>query len=56
MSEFRARHQERLTEPPDLVEADEGAPECGEGEMEIVAALVAERKAPKAGEPGQHAP
>lgn len=46
---------ECLTEPLDLVEADEGAAERGEGEVDVGAALVAHREAAEAGEPGQGA-
>ena len=44
---------ERLTEPSDLVEADEGAGERGEGPVDVGAAFVADGQAPEADQPGQ---
>ena len=46
---------ERLTEPPDLSEADESAGECGEGQVDVGAALVADGQATVAGQPGEGA-
>ena len=42
---------ERLTEPADLVQADEGCGEGHEGEVDVVAALVADGEAAEAGHP-----
>src|SRR3954447_14273127 len=41
------------TKPSDLVEADEGAGERGEGEVEVDTALVADGQAAEACQPGQ---
>ena len=46
---------EPLTEPPDLVETDEGAGECGEGEVDVGAAFVSDGETAEAGEPGEGA-
>ncbi len=46
---------ERLTEPPDLVEADEGAAEDVEGQEDVGAAFVAHAQAPEAVQPGVRA-
>src|ERR1700712_3784404 len=46
---------ERLTEPFDLVHADEGASEQGEGHVDVVAALIAHGKTAQAGHPGMGA-
>jgi hypothetical protein len=42
---------ERLTEPFDLVESDEGGSEAGEGLVDVGASLVADRQAAEAVEP-----
>ena len=47
-----ARCLERLTEPPNLVEADECAAEDVEGQENVSAALVAHAQAPEAVQPG----
>jgi len=41
----RQRRLSEPTKPPDLVEADEGAAECGEGEVGVRAAFVVHRQA-----------
>ena len=43
---------ERLTEPSDLVHADEGAAERDEGEVDVLASLVAHGQATQARQPG----
>jgi len=50
----RCSHFERLTEPADVIEADQGASD-GEGEVHVGTALVAPGQVPKAVEPGQGA-
>jgi hypothetical protein len=42
-------------QPPDLPDADDGAGEGGEGEVDVGAALVADGEASEPGEPGQGA-
>jgi hypothetical protein len=44
---------ERLTQPGQLVEGDEGGAEGGEGEMDVLASLVANDEAAEAVEPGE---
>src|SRR3954454_700938 len=46
---------DRLTEPLDVSEADRGASEDREGEVDVVAALVADDQAAATGDPGQGA-
>src|SRR4051812_21095100 len=46
---------DRLTEPLDVSEADRGASEDQEGEVDVVAALVADDQAAATGDPGQGA-
>ena len=46
---------ERPTEPPDLIQADEGAAERGEGEMDVGPAFVAHGQVPEPPQPGQGA-
>ena len=46
---------EHLTEPSDLAEADQGAGECCEGEMDVGSALVSDGQAAVAGQPGEGA-
>lgn len=46
---------EYLTEPADLVEADEGAGECGEGQANVGATFVADGKTAEAVDPGEGA-
>lgn len=43
---------ERLTEPSDLVHADEAAPEQCEGHVDVVTALIADSQAAQPGHPG----
>ena len=46
---------ELRTKPPDPTEADDGTGEGGEGEVDVGAALVADRQMPEPGEPGEGA-
>ena len=46
------RGLERLTEPSELVEADEGAAERGDGEVDVGAAFITHDQATQAGQPG----
>ena len=46
---------EHLTEPSDLAEADQGAGECCEGEMDVGSALISDGQAAVAGQPGEGA-
>ncbi len=52
LRESHAPALERLTEPPDLVEADEGAAEGNEGEVDVLASLGADGQASQPGHPG----
>src|SRR3954471_20551431 len=52
-SHNRKQPLDRLTEPLEEAEADRGAGENEEGEVDVVAALVADHQSAAAGDPGQ---
>ena len=43
------------TKPPDLPQADDGAGQCGEGEMQVGPSFVAHGQAPELVQPGEGA-